>query len=180
MEETCPNCGVVLSESPEEDGLHPVQMETPVEGGEAYCEACVFGGSDAEASEGQYDHTGDEIVRAAAVDAPDEELAGILADSMKAEELRSWMSHNGITRPRGATKAESAAAAVERDRTAVAAYADVVEGIADRDPATAICSCGFEQRFPSEDRAVEAADEHAEETGHEPKAWADDGRRLRG
>jgi len=115
-----------------------------------------------------------------AVDAPDEELADILAGSMKAEELRSWMSHNGITRPRGATKAESAAAAVERDWTAVAAYADAVEGIADRDPATAICSCGFEQRFPREDRAVEAANEHAEETGHEPKAWADDGRRLRG
>lgn len=148
-------------------------MATTVENGERYCAACAF-------RDEEYNHTGDQIVRSDAVDVDDERLVFILTDSMSAQELRGWMSAHDITRPRGATKKESVEAALEQDRIRVEAYADNVEGIADRDPATAMCSCGYEQRFPSEERAIVAAEQHAEETGHEPKAWADDGRRLHG
>jgi hypothetical protein len=164
----CPNCGVEISETPEEDGLHPVQMRQAVEGGEEYCEACAFRAPD----HGTYEHDGDAIVRAAAVDEPDEELAELLAANMTAAELRGFMSGHGMTRSRGARKLESARQAVEQDRTRVAAWLDRVLGLAGGEhDCTVTCACGLEESFAARDEAVEAARAHkSDNPTHFPRA----------
>jgi hypothetical protein len=55
-------------------------------------------------------------------DVPDDELASALASLFEANELRRWMSANGLTRSRGANKLESARQAVAQDRAGVARY----------------------------------------------------------
>ena len=174
---TCPNCGVPISETPEEDGFHPIQMETPAENGETYCEACAFRAPD----HGEYEHDGDSIVRASQVEMGDQELARALASELSAQELRSYMSAYGLTRSRGARKLESAIQAVEQDRVTVAATIDSIRGISNTDPHTAVCSCGFEQFFGDEEAAIEAAERHkSENPNHFPKAWGNGERRLYG
>jgi hypothetical protein len=156
-------------------------MATGTEGGETYCEACVFGGSGAPESQGQYEATGDDIVRAAAVDAGDGELAEMLVDSMSAEALRGWMSAHGMERERGSDKLESALQAVRQNRAKVAGSLDRARGISSAGEHSALCECGFEERFMDEDEAAAAAERHASENPrHSPKAWAEDGRRLYG
>lgn len=178
---TCPNCGVPISDDPGGDGMHPVQQRTPTEEGEEYCVACVYGGSGAEGSEGEYEHTGDVVARAAQVGEGDEELARLLAETMHAEELRAWMSNYGLTRSRGARKMESARQAVEQDRVLVAAAMDSVHDLSGSRDFSAMCSCGYEEHFGDEESAVEAAERHkSENPQHFPKAWAEDGRRLYG
>lgn len=174
--ENCPNCGVELSETPEEDGLHPVQMATPVEGGEVYCEACAFRAPD----HGEYEHDGATIVRAAGVDMPDDELAEELAMNTKAEELRRFMSAYGMTRSRGARKLESARQAVEQDRTRVAAT--VARYVEDEGEHVATCGhCDYEERFHDEGAAEEAARSHkSENPTHFPRALANDEERIYG
>jgi hypothetical protein len=177
----CPNCGVLISEAPEADGLHPAQMATGTEAGETYCEACVFGGSGAPKSEGQYEATGDDIVRAAGVGAGDEELAEMLAGSMTAEGLRGWMGAHGMERARGSDKLESARQAVRQNRAKVAGSLDRARSISTAGEHSALCECGFEEHFMDEEAAAGAAERHAAENpGHSPKAWAEDGRRLYG
>ena len=182
MKANCPNCGVSLSETPEEDGLHPVQMATPVESGETYCETCAYGGSGAEASEGEYENTGDRIVRASRVELDDDELAQLLAQTLYAEELRSWMSAHDLSRPRGARKLESAEEAVRQNRTLVAAAMERThDDVGASQEHVAMCSCGYEEHFGEEDLAVDAAEGHQDDNPeHSPKAWAEDGRRLWG
>jgi hypothetical protein len=177
----CPNCGVALSQTPEADDLHPVQMRTPTEDGH-YCEACAFGGSGAEESEGEYEHAGDAIVRASRVGLDDEQLAAELAGAMHAQELRSWMSAHGLRRSRGARKLESAEQAVGQDRTLVAAWAEAnVGGVGGGGEYSAMCSCGLEEHYGSEEAAVEAARSHkSDHSDHFPKAWGPDGERLYG
>jgi hypothetical protein len=114
---TCPNCGVRISDSPDDD-LHPVQISTYVAGNGYYCEACAYQAP----LYGEYNHDGATVVRAATVTMPDDELAEALALNMRAQELRQWMSNHNISRSRGARKYESALQAVNQDRTAVAAY----------------------------------------------------------
>lgn len=178
-EETCPNCGVPISEAPEDDGMHPVQMATAIEGGEMYCEACAFHGGDPD--EDGYHATGDDIVRAAGVDMSDEELASLLAETMKVEPLRRWMSANDMQRSRGARKHESARQAVEQNRDLVAGSLDRVHGISDTERFSVHCQCGHEEHFMNEEDAVAAAERHkSENPQHFPKAWSGDGRRLYG
>lgn len=184
-EAKCANCGIALSSEPESDDMHPVQMLYEDES-DYYCEACFLGGSDAEESEGEYEHTGEVVVRAAAVDETNEELANLLADTMQAEELRRWMSSNGLTRSRGANKSESAEQAVEQDRTLVAAVLDDEHGLAGNESGdfSVVCShCddGYEEWYGSEEAAVEAAEKHkSDNPTHFPLAWAPDGRRIYG
>jgi hypothetical protein len=115
--DTCPNCGVLISDSLDDD-LHPVQASTYVADNGYYCEACAFQAP----LYGSYNHDGATIVRAAAVTISDNELAEAFASNMRAQELRQWMSNHNVSRSRGARKFESALQAVKQDRTAVAAY----------------------------------------------------------
>jgi hypothetical protein len=174
---TCPNCGVPISETPEEDGLHPIQMRTPTEDDGDYCEACAFRAPEY----GEYENTGAAIAKAAEVDMPDEELAELLAGSMKAEELRKWMSAYDLTRPRGARKLESAQEAVAQDRVRVVDAVDHLDGLDTGGNHSAMCSCGFEQYFGDPEDAKEAASEHkSENPQHFPKAWKDGEIRIYG
>lgn len=157
----CNTCAVPIAKHPEEDGFHPVQTETETPDG-LFCEACAD-------DDGL---TGDQVVRASEVDVDDDELAKMLAEAVKAEELRRWMNSNGLTRSRGARKLESARQAVEQDRLLVAATVDDLHGLSETEPHVAICSCGFEEYFSEEGDAVEAAKNHkSENPQHFPKAW---------
>lgn len=184
-EANCANCGIVVSDTPEKKDMHPVQMLYDSEAGDVYCEACFFGGSDAEASEGEYEHTGDVIVRAAEVDEDDEELAELLADTLQAQELRTWMSAHDLKRSRGARKKQSAEEAVEQDRTFVAAFLDKRHDLADDAGDYSVvcnhCDSGLEEWYGSAEAAEEAAEEHkAENPSHFPNAWGPDGERIYG
>lgn len=170
-QECCCNCGVALSETPKEDGLHPVQMRYQTNDGDLVCEACFFGGSGAEESKGQYENVGADIATAARIDLGDEKLADMLQQGKSAEELRRWMAANGLRRTRGARKMESALQAVEQDRVRVAAHLDRLHHLASENH-VAICPCGFEREYGDEDLAVEAAERHDEQCDEQPKAWA--------
>jgi len=50
----------------------------------------------------------------------DQELAEALASQFMANDLRRWMSDNGLRRSRGANKMESARQAVQQDREGIA------------------------------------------------------------
>lgn len=53
-------------------------------------------------------------------DISDQRLSEALASQFRANDLRSWMAENGLTRSRGANKMESARQAVEQDREGIA------------------------------------------------------------
>lgn len=176
---TCTNCGVPISETPENDGFHPVQTIIEVEDEGAFCKACAPVGDD---DDQEYKHTGDMVAAAARVDLDDADLARALAENMSAEDLRRFMSAYDLTRSRGARKLESSRQAVAQDRVLVASYLDDTVGLVDK-PAqfSTMCSCGYEEHFASAETAKEAASEHkSENPQHFPKAWSDDGARLYG
>lgn len=104
----------------------------------------------------------------------DEELAHELADAFGAEEIRRWMSNNGLIRSRGARKIEAARQAVEQDRGLVE---DTLAG-----EFVVVCSnCGYEDRFRTAEAAVDAAREHkSENPTHFPAAYDADGEALYG
>jgi hypothetical protein len=99
-ESECMNCGVVVAEAAADNGLHPIQELYSTEAGAHVCEACFFD---------SYNETGDRIAGAAlARKLPTSELAEALAGAATRDELRRLCSVYGVTRPRGATKAETA------------------------------------------------------------------------
>jgi hypothetical protein len=163
MVESCPNCGIELSDTPEEDGLHPVHHPEYAEDGEEYCSACAFQAPD----HGSYKETGDIISRAAELDADDEELVEMLKSIMNVPELRRFMSTFGMSRSRGANKHESAVQAVEQNR-ARCAYQVVRSMEAPGGFEVSCPNCGLEEHHGDEEAAAEAAREHKSEN---PQHW---------
>jgi len=53
---------------------------------------------------------------------PDKELVEALMNQFHAQELRKWMSANGLTRSHGANKSKSARQAIEQDREGIARF----------------------------------------------------------
>jgi len=171
---TCPNCGVRISDLPDDD-LHPVQASTYVADNGYYCEACAFQAP----LYGEYNHDGATVVRAATVTMPDDELAEAFASSMRAQELRQWMSNHDITRSRGARKYESALQAVEQDRTAVAAF--IASRLNSKPHHVTCTTCEFEEAYASTESAINAARSHkSNHPRHFPRAYAHNEERIYG
>lgn len=100
-------------------------------------------------------------------------LAARLQDALTVTELRRWMPANGIPRERGATKAESAGAAVEADPDAVER---VIEGA---HPVS--CNCGYSDRGLTAEEAEELAREHkSAKPTHFPVARDEEGEAVYG
>jgi len=167
-EGNCTKCGVTVADEPSERDMHEVQ-----ESDDGLCRAC---------SDDEHEHTGDQVVRADAVDMGDDELADLLADTLQAQELRSWMSSQNLKRSRGANKAESAEQAVKQDRTLVAATLDEEHGLTGGGDFSATCqNCDLEEWFGSAEAAEDAAEDHkSDDPAHFPIAWGPDGRRIYG
>jgi len=172
-EGNCTECSVTVAGEPGERDMHEVQ-ETVEVGGEVFCQACA---------NDEYVHTGDQVVRAAAVDIDNDELAELLTDTLQAQELRTWMSAQGLQRSRGSNKTESAEQAVEQDRTLVAATLDEEHALAEDggDFSVTCQNCGLEEWYGSAEAAEDAAENHkSNNSTHFPIAWGPDGRRIYG
>jgi len=86
-------------------------------------------------------------------------LHGRLLDERSVTELRDLCSELGVSRPRGATKAETAAVLVSEEPAAVAG--ELGEEIGEYEPpATVHCPCGLEEEADDVAGGIERAKSH--------------------
>ena len=89
----------------------------------------------------------------------DETVAGMLIDQMNVPDLRELCSENDVSRPRGASKAQTVDALVDQAPEASAAAVGVE--VAKVTPGyVTMCPCGLESEHDERDGAISAAKDH--------------------